>query len=229
MLHENSISLLVISPKGDSRLSAEEGMLRTFLRNSNIFNIISWLHLDLAQNDVQKQIETVRPEAQTLISADLPAQIVGLIKEFVKKTTPTRLAPKLIMFSYKSEIERCNVIRTLMGGMQGILLAPFTLEKLLELLSEDDQRITDNKSRNRLKLAVDMLIQEGISASETPSMVRSIPEGLREKFNLIAKKTLSENLVNKLYSMNHQKRIESYSHLIESIKHYAGSHLQKMK
>ncbi|HMO16672.1 MAG TPA: hypothetical protein PKA63_09315 [Oligoflexia bacterium] len=234
MTGQNPSSILVLANKRQKTSSGKEAALRTLIRNSGLFNLIHWRNIDCFDKNYFAQIEALEPENHSLIllSAELPEKVVSEIKTRLHNKISENPRPPIILFSFEREIEKSTLIRCLMAGAEDILLQPFTQEKLDVVTGKTGKRssdFTNNNSQARLRIAIDMLIQESISACQTPSMVKLISEETREKFGQLTRKSLANRLLLKLSSMNHTKRIENYNSLLENITYLVSHSIKKLK
>jgi len=211
-MHNDSTRVALILSKKKTCNS----QFRSFLRTSSIFTAISHLSEEENENDIYSSLNFSMID-YIFVSSEFSESEVAKIKSLCSKKNLDSTSSIVVIFSEEQELSRKRVIRYLVAGANGILLSPFCLQDLLNCCGLAEQS-TILSSKDRLKVVVKMIIQDGIEESQTPSLVHIIPEETKIEFKKLTNQSISDELVEYLTSMNHGKRLGNYDLLCGKVK-----------
>lgn len=191
---------------------------RSFLRTSCIFTALSYLSEEEKEDDIFTS-QNFSMIDYIFVSSEFSENEVAKIKSLCRKKNSDSLSSLIIIYSEEQELSRKRLIRYLVACAHGVLLSPFCVHDLLNCCGLSGQA-TILSSKDRLKIAVKMIIQDGIEESQTPSLVHIIPEETKNEFKKLTNQSVSDELVQYLTSMNHAKRLGTYDSLCGKVKDF---------
>lgn len=204
-------------------------LFKSFLRNCSLFTIVQ----QIRPGDLLDGTHSCEVYDYIFFSEDLPESLLGTIKTYIKSNPAFQPKPRIILFTFKDNIPRQKLTRSLLAGANAFMVSPFNLQSLSDACDFKQKIHPNDASEARLKIAVKMMIEDSVDASETPSMIHKIPTETKEYFKELGKSSLSSNLIDFFSPLSHTKRIGSYEPLrlkvTKLIKERIKSHLNSNK